>query len=176
MKDILLAKIAVSAANVSIDKPYTYQVPDVFAEQVTPGKRVLVPFGRGNRHTEGLVLALEEQETLPPRCKRILAVLDDRPVLNREGIQLALWMRERYFCSVYEAMRAMLPAGLYFSLSDRYVVPAGVTPEAAYAAAVSPSGNGRCWTPCSPTAEPWSGRRCTRLWAPPRLPPPCGSW
>ena len=66
MKDILLAKIAVSAANVSIDKPYTYQVPDVFAEQVTPGKRVLVPFGRGNRHTEGLVLALEEQETLPP--------------------------------------------------------------------------------------------------------------
>ena len=135
MKDILLAKIAVSAANVSIDKPYTYQVPDVFAEQVTPGKRVLVPFGRGNRHTEGLVLALEEQETLPPRCKRILAVLDDRPVLNREGIQLALWMRERYFCSVYEAMRAMLPAGLYFSLSDRYVVPAGVTPEAAYAAA-----------------------------------------
>ena len=46
MKDILLAKIAVSAANVSIDKPYTYQVPEVFAEQVTPGKRVLVPFGR----------------------------------------------------------------------------------------------------------------------------------
>ena len=79
MKDILLAKIA-------IDKPYTYQVPDVFAEQVTPGKRVLVPFGRGNRHTEGLVLALEEQETLPPRCKSILAVLDDRPVLNREGL------------------------------------------------------------------------------------------
>ena len=135
MKDILLAKIAVSAANVSIDKPYTYQVPEVFAEQVTPGKRVLVPFGRGNRHTEGLVLALEEQETLPPRCKSILAVLDDRPVLNREGIQLALWMRERYFCSVYEAMRAMLPAGLYFSLKDRYVIPDGVTPAAAYAAA-----------------------------------------
>lgn len=135
MKDILLAKIVVSAANVSIDKPYTYQVPEAFAEQVAPGIRVMVPFGRGNRHTEGLVLALERQENLPPRCKSILAVLDDWPVLNQDGIQLALWMRERYFCSVYEAMRAMLPAGLYFSLKDRYVIPAGVTQETAYAAA-----------------------------------------
>ena len=135
MKDVLLAKVAVSAANFSIDKPYTYQIPETFAQQVTVGMRVLVPFGRGNRHTEGLVLALEQQEALPPRCKRILAVLDDRPVLNQEGIQLALWMRERYFCSVYEAMRAMLPAGLYFSLKDRYVIPDGVTPAAAYAAA-----------------------------------------
>ena len=106
MKDVLLAKVAVSAANFSIDKPYTYQIPETFAQQVTVGMRVLVPFGRGNRHTEGLVLALEQQEALPPRCKRILTALDDRPVLNQEGIQLALWMRERYFCSVYEAMRA----------------------------------------------------------------------
>ena len=135
MKDVLLAKVAVSAANFSIDKPYTYQIPETFAQQVTVGMRVLVPFGRGNRHTEGLVLALEQQEVLPPRCKRILTALDDRPVLNQEGIQLALWMRERYFCSVYEAMRAMLPAGLYFSLKDRYVIPDGVTPAAAYAAA-----------------------------------------
>ena len=135
MKDVLLAKVAVSAANFSIDKPYTYQIPETFAQQVTVGMRVLVPFGRGNRHTEGLVLALEQQEALPPRCKRILTALDDRPVLNQEGIQLALWMRERYFCSVYEAMRAMLPAGLYFSLKDRYVIPDGVTPAAAYAAA-----------------------------------------
>ena len=135
MKDVLLAKVAVSAANFSIDKPYTYQIPETFAQQVTVGMRVLVPFGRGNRHTEGLVLALEQQEALPPRCKRILTALDDWPVLNQEGIQLALWMRERYFCSVYEAMRAMLPAGLYFSLKDRYVIPDGVTPAAAYAAA-----------------------------------------
>ena len=59
MKDVLLAKVAVSAANFSIDKPYTYQIPETFAQQVTVGMRVLVPFGRGNRHTEGLVLALE---------------------------------------------------------------------------------------------------------------------
>ena len=81
MKDVLLAKVAVSAANFSIDKPYTYQIPETFAQQVTVGMRVLVPFGRGNRHTEGLVLALEQQEALPPRCKRILTALDDRPVL-----------------------------------------------------------------------------------------------
>ena len=65
MKDVLLAKVAVSAANFSIDKPYTYQIPETFAQQVTVGMRVLVPFGRGNRHTEGLVLALEQQNLLP---------------------------------------------------------------------------------------------------------------
>lgn len=134
MNERLLGRIAVSAASFSIDKPYTYQIPEAFAQRIQPGMRVLVPFGRGNRRVEGLVLALNKGEA-PPKCKPILGLLDERPVLNQEGIQLALWMRERYFCSVYEAMRAMLPAGLYFSLKDRYLISEGVTEERAYQAA-----------------------------------------
>lgn len=134
MNVCLLGKIAVSAANFFLDKPYTYRIPKAFAQQIQPGMRVLVPFGRGNRHTEGVVLALYQGEPLP-RCKNVISLLDERPVLNQEGIQLALWMRERYFCSVYEAMRAMLPAGLYFALKDRYRIPENVTEEAAYQAA-----------------------------------------
>ena len=97
MDEVLLGKIAVSAAGFAIDKPYTYRIPEPFAQQAVPGVRVMVPFGRGNRHTEGLLLAIE-QGTPPKGCKPILSVLDDRPVLDQEGIQLALWMRERYFC------------------------------------------------------------------------------
>ena len=54
----MIAKIAVSAANFAIDKPYSYFVPEGL--QVSPGVRVIVPFGRGNRPCEGVVLSLEE--------------------------------------------------------------------------------------------------------------------
>lgn len=134
MEETLLGKIAVSVAGFAIDKPYTYWIPESFAPELMPGMRVMVPFGRGNRHTEGLLLTVERGRK-PERCKQILSVLDDQPVLDQEGIQLALWMRERYFCTVYEAVKAMLPAGLYFSLRDVYFVPSEVSEEAAYRAA-----------------------------------------
>jgi len=54
----MIAKIAVSAATFAIDKPYSYSVPQGMELQI--GMRVMVPFGRSNRRTEGVVLQLEE--------------------------------------------------------------------------------------------------------------------
>ena len=110
---VLIAKIAVSAATYWIDRPYDYLVPEEFGDRVQPGMRVCVPFSRGNRQTEGVVLAMADgskYETLKP----ILAVLDDKPVLTEEQLRLALFMRERFFCTVYDAVKAILPAGLWF--------------------------------------------------------------
>ena len=67
--------------------------------------------------------------------KSIEAALDEEPVLDHKAIQLALWMRERYFCTVYDCVKAMLPAGLYFSLRDCVTLRQGVDREGAYAAA-----------------------------------------
>ena len=58
--------------------------------------------------------------------KPVRALLDQTPVLDPSAIKLALWMRERYFCTVYDAVKAMLPAGLYFSLKDRYSIVSGI--------------------------------------------------
>jgi len=80
--------------------------------------RVLAPFGAGNRGTEGLVLSIFEEEAPGPALKSVEAVLDEEPVLDRRAVQLALWLRERCFCTVYDCVKAMLPAGLYFSLRD----------------------------------------------------------
>ena len=55
-----IAKIAVSAANYQIDKPYDYIVPENLADVILPGMRVIVPFSKGNRKTEGIVLDLFE--------------------------------------------------------------------------------------------------------------------
>lgn len=135
MDGITVAKIALSAATYAIDKPYDYTVPEEVTDTLCPGMRVIVPFGPGNRRTEGIVLALELGRMAEPKRKPILTVLDEEPVLNGDAIRLALWMRERWFCTVYDAARAMLPAGLCFSLQDRWCLVPGVDQEQAMAAA-----------------------------------------
>ena len=132
MEGRMAARVALSAATYAIDKPYTYLVPEELIPRLREGMRVMIPFGAGNRRAEGMVLSVGELEDDPSKYKPILTLLDEEPVLDREGLQLAMWMRERYFCTVYEAARAMLPAGLYFSLQDRYVIVPGITEEEAY--------------------------------------------
>lgn len=114
----MVAKIAVSAAIFAIDKPYSYRIPPIL--QVQPGQRVMVPFGRGNRRTEGIVLAVEPGED--SQLKPIEKVLDETPVLSAEMLRLAAFVRQRYFCTFYDAAKAMLPAGLWFSVQDTYTV------------------------------------------------------
>ena len=110
----MIAKIAVAAATFAIDKPYSYRIPAGMALQ--PGMRVQVPFGRGNRRTEGVVLAVEDgsEETL----KAIDHCLDEAPQVTMQMLQLAAFMRERYFCTLFEAVRVMLPAGLWFDTKN----------------------------------------------------------
>ena len=114
----MVARIAVSAARYWLDKPYDYLIPSELEEKAVPGTRVYVPFSRGNRKTEGIILAVSEHSDYD-RLKSIIRVLDDEPVLSEEQIKLALFMRERFFCTVYDAVRAMLPAGLWFSEDGR---------------------------------------------------------
>lgn len=109
-----VAKIAVSAATYWIDKPYDYFIPESLREQAVPGVRVSIPFSRGNRRCEGIILAVTENSEYG-QLKAIIDVLDAQPVLTPEQIKLALFMRERFFCTVYDAVKAILPAGLWFN-------------------------------------------------------------
>lgn len=132
---VFIAKIALSAATFAIDRPYDYLVPETL-DGLRPGVRVIVPFGPGNRRTEGLVLAVEEVPQQPDKpLKSVQTRLDEEPVLDEEGLKLALWVRERWFCTVYDAARAMLPAGLYYALQDCYRLADGVEKETALEAA-----------------------------------------
>ena len=114
-----VAKIAVSAATYWLDKPYDYLLPPELAEKTLPGMRVYVPFSRGNRRTEGIVLAVTEHSSFEQPLKAVLSVLDTEPVLTQEQLKLAFFMRERFFCTVYDAVRAILPAGLWFDEEGR---------------------------------------------------------
>ena len=128
-----MVKVAVSAAPYSIDKPYSYLVPESLAAAAVPGVRVMVPFGRGNKESEGLILARVQEPKLPG-SKALRQVLDPEPVLDKAGIDLALWMRGRYFCTVFEAVKTILPAGLWYGLREIWSL--AMAPETARSAAV----------------------------------------
>jgi primosomal protein N' (replication factor Y) len=129
-----IAKIAVSAATFPIDKPYDYIVPQSLENSVSAGMRAVVPFGRGNRVCEGMVLSVTDG--IPEKkLKSVMSVLDQEPVMDEGGIRLALWMCSRYFCTFYDAVRAMLPAGLWYRMRTVYTLAEGVDEQAARAAA-----------------------------------------
>ena len=125
METAEIVKVAVGAAPYSIDKPYDYLVPRSLTETAVPGVRVTVPFGRGNRTSEGIVLARTQGEK-GPKLKPLLSVLDREPVLDGDGIALALWLRQRYFCTLFEAVKTILPAGLWYQLREVWHLAEGL--------------------------------------------------
>ena len=138
MPDVTIAKIAVSGIPFRLDRPFDYAIPMDMKEKVQPGVRVEVPFTRANRRTEGIVLALAPIGAYE-KLKPISEVLDETPILTQAQIKLALWMHERFFCTLYEAVKAMLPAGLWFKngkrrVSDKYVTMAALAVPAEEAA------------------------------------------
>ena len=114
----MIGKIAVSAANFAIDKPYSYAIPQ--GMELTPGQRVTVPFGRGNRRCEGVVLSVENADG--HGLKLVEQVLDEESLLSDTMLRLAAFMRERYFCTFFDAVRVMLPAGLWFKEKNTYTL------------------------------------------------------
>ena len=112
----MIGKIAVSAANFAIDKPYSYRIPEGMT--VLPGQRVQLPFGRANKRAEGVVLAVEGGEE--GKLKAIERCLDDEPILTDKQLRLAAFLRERYFCTFYDAIRCLLPAGLWFQSKETF--------------------------------------------------------
>lgn len=113
-----VARIAISKATYHIDRPYDYSIPADYAGRVLPGMRVLVEFSRYAVPVEGLVLALASSSRFDD-LKPVIRILDERPVLSPKQLKLALYMREQYFCTIYDAVRTILPAGLFFDDSGK---------------------------------------------------------
>jgi primosomal protein N' (replication factor Y) len=115
-----VARIAVEQTAFHFDKLYDYVVPDRLGA-VPCGSRVLVPFGGGNRRRQGIVLSYEPAGEVQ-KLKPVIAVLDARPLFNEEMLELIHWLKERTFCTYFDAVRAMLPTGLYMRIRPVYRV------------------------------------------------------
>ena len=122
----VIAKVAVQAAPYAIDKVYDYLLPRDVGGQV--GCRVLVPFGRGNRLSEAVILATGEGVPDKP-LKTVRTLLDAEPVMSEKEIRLALWMRQRYFCTFYDALHTILPAAVWYRYREMWRLARDVLPE-----------------------------------------------
>ncbi len=110
----LAAQVAVSNAAFHYDKCYTYAVPPSLAEQVRIGSMVLVPFGRSSAPRMGVVLGLEQMQTLPPRCKALHDVAPEAAALTPDLLRLVHFLHDRTFCTYYEAVKTVIPYGALY--------------------------------------------------------------
>ena len=111
--------VAVEGVAYHYDRPYGYRIPPRLRGAARPGARVVVPFGRGSRARQGILLALADGEEA---TKPLLDVLDPQPLIRPELLELARWIAARTFCTLYEALRLMLPPGLGVELDRVYAV------------------------------------------------------
>lgn len=114
----LTAQIALDGAAFAFDRLYSYIIPPELQREAAAGMRVTVPFGKGNLKKQGMIFRIEAAEL--KGLKSILSLTDKAPVLSGEMLALCEYMRENYFCTYYEAVRAALPAGLCFKLTSFY--------------------------------------------------------
>ncbi len=117
----IIAEIAVEKTAVSFDDLFSYLVPEAFKDKVFEGMRVLVPFGRGNKMRSGVIFRLSEKD-YDGRLKSIYSISDDGIFLDSEMLSLALYLKETTFCTYYDAVRTMLPAGLSLTFEEKYAL------------------------------------------------------
>ena len=116
--------VAVSNATFHFDKLYTYAVMQAQQDAVRLGSMVLVPFGRGSRARMGVVLACDAE----PESSKLKYLFDVAPAsacLTPELLKLVYFLKERTFCTYYEAVKAVIPYGAQYKPA---VAADGVTP------------------------------------------------
>lgn len=118
-----VAKVAVENTVYHFDKAFNYRIPDSLLSKAKEGCRVLIPFGSSNTKRQGIILERAElSDETGPRLKSIESVLDREPLLTPETLRMVPWIREHTFCTLFEAARLFLPAGLLFQISTEYLL------------------------------------------------------
>lgn len=126
----IIAKVAVENATYSFDEAFDYAIPDILLSEVKAGTMVLVPFGKSNQKRIGIVFALRKNDNTK-QLKKINAVLSSAPLLNNELLKLAVYLKENTFCTLFDAAKAMLPAGVGIKLVNSYILNPSVNKEMA---------------------------------------------
>ena len=116
----LCALVAVENVAYHFDILYSYVVPEELRQSCTAGSWVQVPFGKGNAQRQGIVFSVEDAQP-DEKCKPVTKVLSDEPLLSESMIELALFLKDRTFCTFYDAARIQLPAGFNFRLNVTYI-------------------------------------------------------
>ena len=107
----LIAKVAVEKLDFVNDILYSYAVPQNFENLISPGRRVVVPFGMYSSLRQGIIMDVETCEDSETSLKQIHTVLDKVPCVSAEMMDIINWIKEYYFCTYFEAAKLITPPG-----------------------------------------------------------------
>ena len=110
----MIARVAVNDATIHFDKLYSYRVPPELEAQLWPGGIVLVPFGRGAAPRMAVVLETGSEDEPSPKLKSVLAAAPEDARLTPDLLELVRFLKDRYFCTWYEAVKAVIPYGAQY--------------------------------------------------------------
>lgn len=131
----MYAKVIIDIAHSQVDRLFTYAVPEGL--RIQPGQRVRVPFGRGNRATEGFVLELAAEPPPNIAVKPLHAALEPYPALLPDQLALARWMQDAYHCLLVDALRLMIPPQMRGGrVRERLVANVALAPDTGLDAAI----------------------------------------
>ena len=116
MSEPKYAAVAVEKTTVAFDALFTYEIPA--GMNITAGMRVIVPFGRTDKHRVGVVFSVTDEKP-SGKIKKIFTPVDEGIIISPEMLSLAEYMREQTFCTYYDAVRTMLPPGLAIYISEK---------------------------------------------------------
>ncbi|HFD1556654.1 TPA: primosomal protein N' [Enterococcus faecium] len=125
----LTAEVIVDVPTMQTDQPFTYLVPSEMETALQVGMRVEVPFGNGNRHVQGFVMAIQKsEESANPSLKAVIRLLDLAPVVNEELLSLADYMKKITYAFKITCLQTMLPSVMKAEY-DKLIYPLADTPE-----------------------------------------------
>jgi primosomal protein N' (replication factor Y) len=91
---------------------FDYLVPDALRDLVEPGRRVMVPLGKGNRQVQGYCVRVENRLARPRPLKPLTEVVDHRSLLSPAMLRLTRWIADYYLCAWGQVLETVLPAGV----------------------------------------------------------------
>ncbi|MBQ7718916.1 MAG: primosomal protein N' [Clostridia bacterium] len=115
----MIAKIVVDAKTSFVDKIFSYSVPEEFENEIQTGQRVEVPFGNGDKRRVGYVAAISAESD--DSLKQIISIIDQQPLLDRQSMVEAYWIKNRYFCTFASALKLFLPCGAATEVKETVV-------------------------------------------------------
>jgi primosomal protein N' (replication factor Y) len=105
-------QVIVDVPTQQTNHPFTYSVPDKWADTVKPGMRVVVPFGKGDRQVQGFVVGVDAPHHFDGELRPLAALMDLQPVVNDELLKLSQWMADDTYSFWISCLYTMLPTAL----------------------------------------------------------------
>ena len=106
----MFASVIVDIKNKQVNRTYDYIIPLKFIGILKVGSRCIVPFNHLKR--TGYIVEIKEETTVTKNLKEILDIIDYTPILNKEFIDLGMYMANHYFSFYSTCLEAMIPTAL----------------------------------------------------------------